>query len=42
MQIAEKLGSMRKDVKKASAKALAGARRNSGEVDWGADVLEDD
>lgn len=42
MQIVEKLGSMKKDVKKAALEAFAKARRDSGgEVDWDVDPLED-
>lgn len=41
MQIAEKLGTMKKDVKKATLDALAKARQARGEVDWDADVTED-
>ena len=42
MQIAEKLGAMKKGVKKAALDALAAARQSSGEVDWGTDVTEDE
>jgi len=41
MQIAEKLGAMKKDVKKDAAAAIASARKQTGAVDWGSDPEED-
>jgi hypothetical protein len=42
MQIAEKLGNMKKDVKAAAASSMAAAREGSGEdVDWDKDPSED-
>ena len=41
MQIAEKLGTMKKDVKKATLDALAKARQAGGDVDWDSDISED-
>jgi DNA-binding transcriptional regulator LsrR (DeoR family) len=42
MQIAEKLGTMKKNVKEATLDALAKARQAGGTVDWDTDVAEDD
>lgn len=41
MQIAEKLGAMKKNVKEAALDALAKAREAGEDVDWNADISED-
>ena len=41
MQIAEKLGAMKKNVNEAALDALAKARQAGGTVDWDSDISED-